>query len=169
MEENPQTRSGWTKVRKSPVPVTIYFDYIEDPNKKGEFIPNVNGTCVKGAFLHPLTRDEVFDKEAVGVEAFRHFRALGGNKEDSMWRSQRAESCQMVFFSLRVSDEEGAARLLDEDEVGGLPSFEISRLTDIYFDKFVPTKEERKNSLRERLGKGSDQPSTSPNNSIQAG
>lgn len=176
MDEMPQTRKGWQKIKALPVPVTIFFDYKEDKTYKNKdnpdekkFIPDVKGEKLEGAFLHPLTRDEWFDKEAVGIESFRHFLQLGGNKDDSLWRSQRAESCQLISFALRISDEENAARLMDEKEISEMGWMEIDRLVGIYFDKFVPTKEERKNCLRARLGKVSGRPSSSPNNSTQVG
>ena len=171
MDEMPQSRNGWKKLRNPPLAVTIYLDYKEDPDYRNpedpeerRYIPDPMGTVVKGAWLHPLTRDQVYDKEGIAIEALRRFLKKTGSKAEAVWVSNRVEACQLLAFSLKVSDDPESKPLMDDDEVAAFPRQEVDRLSDLYFKNFVPTKEERKNCLRERLGQvlGTESSSPSP-------
>lgn len=152
--EDPQTRGGFKKLYSEPVEISIYTAW---KPKEGstpdnpDFEPNPE-TEIK-CFMHPMTDDEVWDAEAVGVEAYRSFRLKGGNPEDSIWKSDRVEKCQQLFYILRTGKEKNAPRLFEtEGEVARLFPKEVDRVIKLYAQTFVPTGEEIKNSLRERLG-----------------
>lgn len=163
-----QTRNGFLKLNAKPQEVDVFTSWRV---KKGteskpdpEFEPDPK-ECVK-AFMHPLTDDELWDIEAVGVESYRSFAAKGGNEKDCLWRLQRVEKCQQLFYSLRVGPEKDAARLFeDEKEIIQLPITEVERLIEKYRMAFIPNKDEIKNSLRERLGRRLGTESSSPKTS----
>lgn len=158
MEDMPQTQKGLQKLYSSPVKVKIYLRYKEEGAK---FVPVEEGSL--DAWLHPLTAQEWSDCEAVSIEGYRHFKEKGGNNEDANWKGQQLFGYQQILFCVRVSDKEDAPRLFkDELEVMQLHRSEVNRIILDYSEAFVPTREEIKNSLRERLGQGSETPSTSP-------
>lgn len=161
MEDMPQTRKGMLKLTSPPVKVKIHLRYKPGATEKDDPVPIVDDD--PEAWLHPLTPQEMSDCEAVQVEGYRHFREKGGNENDSSWKGLQLYNYQQLYFCVRVSDKKGADRLFtDEREVMQLHRFEIVRLINLYSEAFVPTREEIKNSLRERLGQGSGTPSTSP-------
>lgn len=171
MAEEPQTYNGVRKLNRAPSAFKIYFgDYRynkDDPEYKGKDPDGLQPDPEMGvdAFIHPLTRDEKFDVEAVWNENFRGFLKRGAEKDDAMWKGSRVSNIQQVFYCIRKGPESNAPRLMTEDEASELNILEVDRIIDEYNRLFVPTREERKNSLRARFGKDSGKPSSSPNTS----
>ena len=160
---------GISKLRGKPVSVEIFLEY-EDKNPteteivKKEYEPKA-GTEVK-AWIHPMDDDDAFDVEAVGMEAFRTFRERGAEDLDANWKAERVKGCQQVFYCVRVSEALDSKRLFETTgEVIDIPYPEIQKILMKYNENFVPTVEERKNSLRARIGNGSKTESSSPNTS----
>jgi hypothetical protein len=172
MEGIPQTRKGLLKLFSEPVQVDVFLKYkTTGEGTDIKFVPDESDeSFVLKAWLHPMTANDWADCEAVGVEAYRHFRAKGGSPEDSMWRGNRLQNCQQILICLRVSPKKDAKALFeDEIEVLQLDTHEIDRLIREYVQAFQPDKDESKNCLRERLGQGSGTPSTSPDTSATQG
>lgn len=168
--EEPQNSQGALKLKGQPVPVEIYPDYCFNKlvpgysgDKPDELGPDPDSKLE--AFLHPLTRDEFLDVEAVWTENYRGFKARGGNEEDSKWKAGRVANAQHLFYCVRVSDRKGAPRLFTEMEAAQINVIENDRLLTLYNTAFVPTKEERKNCFRARLGTESVKPSNLPSTS----
>lgn len=158
MEDMPQTLRGLQKLNAPPIKVKIHLRYKQQGK---DLIPIPEGDVE--AWIHPLTAQEWSDCEAVSIEGYRHFKEKDGSDQDANWKGQQLFSYQQIFFCVRVSDQEGAQRLFKEElEVMQLHRNEVNRLITEYSEAFVPTRDEIKNSLRERLGLGSETPSTSP-------
>ncbi len=161
MDEKPQTRKGIQKLYSPPVKIKVYLSYKPGKTEQDDITPIEEESAE--AWLHPLTAQEWSDCEAVSVEGYRHFKEKGGDDKDANWKGQQLFSYQQVLFCVKVSGEEGADRLFkDELEVMQLHRREVNRIIMEYTNAFVPSREEIKNSLRERLGLGSGTPSTSP-------
>lgn len=166
-KELPQTRNGFKKLYGKPVEVEIFTRWKPTGEEK-DGVPKMEPDEKSGvkAWLHPMTDEENWDVEAVGVEAYREFLAKGAARDSALWKSNRVEKCLKLFYSIRVSSEAGAARLFEtHGEVANIFSMEIERLINIYDDAFIPTGEEIKNSLRERLGQPLGTASSSPSTS----
>ena len=170
--ELPQGMTGIQKLKRPPIEVDLYLDYKLDETKKDgdpdRYKPDPDSK-VK-VWMHPLTRDEWTDVEAVYVENYRAFKLKGAEEKDARWKANRVQDCLHLFYALKVGPVpsgpgvKGSDRLFKDDvETLLQPYPEVSRLIDIYNDAFVPTREERKNCLRERLGLSLGTPSTSPN------
>jgi len=169
MEEVPQTRAGILKLQGKPVQTDIFLRYEKNPDydkeKGGSQYRAVKDDKVT-AWLHPLAEEEWVDVEAIGIEAYRASRRREASHEDSNWKGNRAQECQQLYYCIRRGSEEGAERLFIKPvEVFALDVLEVDRLIQVYNDAFIPTREETKNSLRERLGLGSPSASSSPNTS----
>jgi hypothetical protein len=166
-QELPQSRKGFQKLYGDPVKVKVYVKWKPAPgstDKKPKFEPDPD-TAVD-AWMHHLSDDEIWNVEAVGVEAYRTFREKGAVHEDAIWKSDRVEKCQQLFYCLRTSDQEGAPRLFQtEGEVTRLFVQETGRLLSLYVETFIPTGDEIKNSFRERLGLPLETASSSPSTS----
>jgi hypothetical protein len=169
-----QGMAGIQKLKRPPIEVDFFLDYKLDESKKDgdpdRYKPDP-ASKVK-VWMHPLTRDEWTDVEAVYVENYRAFKAKGGEETECRWKANRVQDCLHLFYSLKVGPEpsgpgtKGSERLFKEDvETLIQPYPEVSRMIEIYNEAFVPTREERKNCLRERLGLNSGTPSISPSTS----
>ena len=171
MAEEPQTFNGVRKLNRAPSPFRIFFgDYRynkDDPEYKGAEPEELQPDPEIGvdAFIHPMTRDEKFDVEAVWNENFRGFLKRGAEKDDAMWKGSRVSNIQQVFYCIRKGPEPNSPRLMTEEEAADLNILEVDRIIDEYLALFVPTREERKNSLRAKFGKVSEKPSSSPSTS----
>lgn len=157
-QEKFQTTRGFQKLFAKPLKIEIFMDY---EKKDDDWVPIKEEPIV--AWLHPLTGEEWADCEAVGIEAFRHFDDKGAGEEDCIWRANREQECYQLMLSIRVSEKEKAETLFKNIiETFQINQIEAKRLIREYNKAFVPDREERKNCLRERLGQGSETPSTSP-------
>jgi hypothetical protein len=178
--EVPQSRKGFLKLYEKPVKVTIYTKYKLKKGHKLKYMtaPDIEPDTKSAveAWMHPLTDAELFNVEAIGVESYRLFAEKGAEPADAGWKSKRTEKCQTLFYSIRTGDKPdteqapGSPRLfLTEGEITRVPYEETERLYAFYIDRFIPSGDEIKNCLRERLGLGSGTESSSPNTSVTAG
>jgi hypothetical protein len=161
--------NGKSKLRAAPVPVKIFLEYEdmtpgEKDLEKKKWEPKA-GSEIE-AWIHPLSDDEAFDIEAVGMEAFRTFKARGAEIPDAEWKSSRVSQAQQVFYCVKISEKEGAERLFkSEGEIIDLPYAEVLKIMKVYGENFIVTKEELKNSLRARIGNGFKTESSLPSTS----
>ena len=175
-KESPQTRKGILKLRGNPVKDKLYLEYVLNPEAvdgegkpvegKDRFIP-IKDSSVE-VWIHPLTADEMEDVNAIVSEGFRRFSNMGAEENDAYVRGANAGAHQHLYFCLRKSEDKKSIRVFqDVVETIGINPTEVERLIGVYNDSFVPSREEIKNSLRERLGLPSEIVFTSPNDSNQ--
>lgn len=156
--------SGLLKLTAKPIKTNLYLDWeLKDVKKPdGGFKPKETGDGVLEIWLHPLTKGQMIEIQAVYIENYRLALNKGMEEKDAQWRGQRAEECQQFFFTVRKSGSMDADPVFKEEEVPLLNRFEIDRISGVYDKTFKPTKDEIKNCLRERLGMSSETLSTSP-------
>jgi hypothetical protein len=151
MEQLPQSTTGLQKILAGPVKTYVV-------QGKEKF------TC----WIHPLSEREQLSVEAVALENLHLAVKEKIANDEAVYRYNRAEICQRLFYSIRTGDKPGnpdqggSPRLFTERMVAYLDHKEANRLAIEYKDAFVPTEEERKNYFREKLGPGSEILSTSP-------
>ena len=151
MEQLPQSTTGLQKILAGPVKTHVV-------QGKEKF------TC----WIHPLSEREQLSVEAVALENLHLAVKEKIANDEAVYRYNRAEICQRLFYSIRTGDKPGnpdqggSPRLFTEKMVAYLPHEEAYRLAKEYKAAFVLTEEERKNYFREKLGPGSEISSISP-------
>ena len=169
MEEVPQSRKGLLKLKGDPVEVDIYTRYELNPDASPDekeiskkYRPVLADKVT--AWMHVLKEDEWIEVEAAGIEAYRSSILRGASRADALWKSNRTQESKQVFLCIRKNGEKGSELLFsNEAEVLVLETMEVDRLIFKYAETFIPSKDELKNSLRERLGKDLEEGSSSPN------
>lgn len=159
--------SGLLKLTAKPIKINVYLDWEPKDTKDLEkgFKPQETGDGVLEAWLHPLTKGQMIEIQAIWIENYRLALNKGMSENDARWRGQRGEECQQFFFTVRKSAGIDSEPIFKEEEIPVLNRLEIARIADIYNKTFKPTRDEIKNSLRERLGMSSATSSTSPRDS----